>query len=145
MLTEKEKKHNREDYQKKVKKQLKKTWAILGIILFVFIFGKFLWGLVGIYMPYSGGVRSVKIVKISERGLIWKTWEIEGILAQSGYTTPFRWEFSVDDLDANKENILNNIKTAFSTGQMVEIHYDQRAGSVPWRSKTTYFAKAVRF
>lgn len=145
MLSEKEKKHNREAYREKKKKMTRKTLVILGVIIILLIFGERLWGLIGVNISYSGGVRSVRILKISERGFIWKTWEIEGILAQGNSSTPYRWEFSIDNWDPNKEQILNDIKNAFSTGKMVQVHYNQRAGSVPWRSGTTYFVKQVRF
>lgn len=145
MLSEKEKKRNREVYQEKKKKMTKKTLAILGVIFFLLIFGERLWGLIGVNIFFSGGVRSVRIIKISEQGFIWKTWEIEGILAQGNSSTPYRWEFSIDNWDPNKEQILKDIKTAFSTGEMVQVHYNQRGGSVPWRSDTSYFAKQVRF
>ncbi|MEI6660243.1 MAG: hypothetical protein WCK91_02365 [bacterium] len=84
-------------------------------------------------------------MELSEKGLIWKTWEAEGVLTQGNFSVTYIWSFSVDNQDPNKEKLVNDIKTAFENGQTVKIHYDQRAGSVPWRSGTTYFAKEIRF
>lgn len=145
MLTEEEKQHNREEYRKRMKKRVKKVWIILGILFFLLIFGRSIWGIIGVNIHYSDGERTVKIIKLAERGLIWKTWEIEGVLAQEGFAVTYVWSFSVDNWDPDKAQLINYIRTAFENGQTVKVKYDQRAGSVPWRSETTYFVKEVRF
>ena len=145
MTTEEEKQRNREEYRKKMKSKAKKTWIILGVVVFLLIFGRSIWGIIGVNIPYSEGERTVKVIKLSERGLIWKTWEAEGVLTQGNFAVTYIWTFSVDDWDPNKEKLVNDIKTAFENGQTVKIRYDQRAGSVPWRSSTPYFVKEIRF
>jgi hypothetical protein len=142
---EQEKQRNREEYRKKMKKRAKKAWTVLGIIFFLLIFWGSIWGVIGVNIHYSDGERTVKIIKLSEKGFIWKTWEGEGVLAQEGFAVTYIWSFSVDNWDPNKQQLINDIKTAFETGQTVKIKYDQRAGSVPWRSETAYFVKEVRF
>ena len=145
MVTEEEKQHNREEYRKKMKSKAKKTWIVFSVILFLAIFGRSIWGIVGVNIPYGDGERMVKIIKLSEKGLIWKTWEIEGVLTQGNFYVTYVWSFSVDNQDPNKEKLVNDIKTAFENGQTVKVSYAQRAGNVPWRSGTTYFAKEISF
>lgn len=145
MLTEAEKQHNREAYREKMKKRAKKVWIVLGIIFFLLIFGRSIWGAVGVNIHYSDGERTVKIIKLAEKGLIWKTWEAEGVLTQGNFAVTYIWSFSIDNWDPNREKLLNDVRTAFENGQTVKIKYDQRAGSVPWRSGTTYFVKEIRF
>lgn len=145
MTTEEEKQRNREAYRKRMKSRTMKTWIILGVILFLFIFGRSIWGLIGVNIPYSEGERTIKIIKLAKKGLIWKTWEAEGVLTQGNFSVTYIWNFSVDNWDPNKEKLLNDLRAAFENGQTVKIRYDQRAGSVPWRSGTSYFVKEVRF
>ncbi len=149
VLNEEQKQKNREDYQKKVKGRNKKAWIILVIvflgILVIFPVGKFIWGLVGIHIPYSDGERSISVIKIAEKGLIWRTIEAEGVLSQKGFSVTYVWSFSIDNNDPNKEDLLKKLQTAFETGQTVKVRYEQMAGTVPWRGKTSYFIKEIRF
>src|SRR3989338_6469908 len=142
-LNEEEKQKNRQEYQRKVKIKNLKAWIIIvGIFLGFFILlpvGKLLWGVIGIHLNYSEGERSVNIIKIAEKGLIWKTWEGEGVLGQQGFSVTYVWSFSIDSNDPEKEELLQKLRTAFETGQTVKIRYIQMAGTVPWRGKTPYF------
>lgn len=116
---------------------------IFGVILFLGFFGSFLWGLIGVNIDYSHGERSVKIIKLSEKGFIWKTWEAEGVLTQGNFGVTYVWDFSVDNWDPNKQKLITELQTAFDTGQTVKVVYDQKGGSVPWRSETPYFVKDI--
>lgn len=126
-------------------KQVKLFFLGFFVLFFLIIFGGNIWGIVGINFHYSDGERSVKIIKLSEKGLIWKTWEAEGVLTQGNVATTYVWEFSVDNKDSNKIEIIKEIKKAFEDGETVKVHYEQRAGSAPWRGETSYFAKEIQF
>ena len=144
MLTEEEKARNREAYRNKTRKQQKKVWLILGGVFFLLFFGRTIWGTIGINIPYSEGERKVQIVKITSRGLLWKTWEIEGIMAPGhGIATTYVWDFSIDNINPAKNELLQKLNDAYAGGRTVNIRYKQMAGCVPWRSKTTYFAKEI--
>ena len=150
MLTDEEKKHNRDERQKKVKKQqrLAKRIAILLIIIMplTLIFGRFLWGPIGVNILYSAGERYATIIKLSNKGLIWRTWECEAVLStKAGFSATYVWSFSIDDNDSNRDHLVESSRHAFETGRPVKIRYVQMAGSVPWRSKTAYFIKEIRF
>ncbi len=130
---------------------LKLFWLILFFVVFIggisFIVpaGKMVWGVVGVHIPYSEGERSVNVIKVSEKGWIWKTWEIETVLSQQGFSVTYVWEASIDNQDPNKEKILQDINAAFETGQTVKVRYEQKGGSVPWRSGTPCWIKEVIF
>ncbi|MDD5178122.1 MAG: hypothetical protein PHT54_02475 [Candidatus Nanoarchaeia archaeon] len=147
-LREREKQKNREEYQKKVKIKNKKTWItfiiIFLVIILIFPVGKFIGGLVGVHISYSDGERSINVIKIAEKGLIWRTVEAEGVLSQNGFSVTYVWDFSIDNNDPNKEELLKELQRAFETGQTVKVKYEQMAGTVPWRGKTTYFIKEIR-
>ena len=124
-LSEEQKQKKREEYRMKVKKKNKITWVVLGTIIFLLIFGKLVWGLIGVYIPYSNGERSAIIIKVADKGLIWKTLEGEAVLSQKGFSVTYVWSFSIDNNDPNKEKLLQQVRTAFETGQTVKIKYQQ--------------------
>ena len=137
--------------KKKTKNNLK-IWSsvfimLIGVFL-IFVVGipllQMLWGTIGVHIDYSEGERVGTIVKFSEKGLIWKTWEGD-MVVRSGYISygDF-WQFSIDNSDPNKEKLVEAIWDAFKTGQTVQVRYGQKAGAVPWRGKTSYFIKEVR-
>ncbi len=122
-------------------------WFTL-FFIFAFIalsFYNIFWGIIGVHIPYSSGERSVKIIKLSEKGLIWKTWEVEGILTQGQNNLTYIWQFSVDSNEQKKSEILSLLQKAFDSGETVKIKYVQQAGSVPWRGDTSYFVKDILF
>ncbi len=103
-----------------------------------------IWGPIGVNIDYSEGERTAKIIKISEKGLIWKSWEIEAVLVQEGFAVTYIWPASVDNKDPNKNELLQELNNAFETGRTVKIKYEEKAGYVPWRSKTKYFIRDLR-
>jgi len=123
-----------------VKKFLKKTLVfviIIGAIVFSFLY----WGV------YSKGVRSGVILKVSERGVLFKT--VEGdmdmqILA-AGANQNIRtqiWSFSVEK--SNKD-VVEKLEKASLTGERVELNYVQRYSKFFWRGDTEYFITEVIF
>src|SRR5688572_9974771 len=123
-----------------VKKFLKKTlifFIIIGAIVFSFLY----WGV------YSRGVRSGIILKVSERGVVFKT--VEGdmnmqILAagpNQNITTQI-WAFSVDKSD---KDVIEKLEKASLTGERVELNYIQRYSKFFWRGDTEYFITEVIF
>jgi|SRR3989344_6646460 len=143
---EEERIKRRELYHRKQKKKSWIFWIILGLFWFLLLFGWFFWGIIGVNLDYSSGERVGRIVKISERGLIWKSSEIELVIAQeSGFMTTYVWEFSIDRNDPNEEVLKEALQEAFYSGKLVRIKYEQKAGHVPWRGKTSYFIKSITF
>lgn len=83
--------------------------------------------------------------KISEKGCICKTWEGEAVLTQGDVVATYVWAFSIDEHDPNKEALVAEVRQAFESSKIVKIHYNERAGHVPWRSKASYFLQDIRF
>ena len=110
---------------------------IIGAIVFSF----FYWGV------YSRGVRSGVILKVSERGVVFKTYEGEmnlQILTSSNNQslTTQTWSFSVEK--SNLETF-EALKRASLTGERVELNYLQRYSKFFWRGDTEYFVTDVIF
>jgi len=94
---------------------------------------------------YERGVMAGKILRISEKGYVFKTYEaklsIESFGALKG-TSPIAetFDFSVS---TKQDSIVKQLQEVALTGERVNIHYIKRYIRVPWRGSTKYFAVEV--
>ncbi len=104
---------------------------MLGIILAVFL----VWFTFIYFVPYSEGTRSGELIKISRKGVIFKTWEGEISQGISGAQI-----FSFSILDKNQQLIddLNEYQ-----GNYVKISYIERYASFVFWGDTKYFITDV--
>jgi len=121
----------------KFKKSIIITWTIILLIIVVPFLFPYIVGLFGYDYTYSEGVRVGQVIKFSEKGLIWKTYEVTMGLTQSGAYIE-EWNFSIDSQTQNKQELVDLLTTAYQTGQLTEIKYIQHYGIRPWRSGTSY-------
>ncbi len=106
------------------------------IILFIAIFGAFAAYFTFVYyVPYSEGVRSGELIKISHKGVLAKTWE--GEISQ-GISGAQIFKFSVED--RNKEVIYDLQKYQ---GKYVKVYYKERFKTFFWWGDTKYFVTKV--
>jgi len=91
------------------------------------------WGILS--YGYSKGVRSGKLVKISRKGFLFKTYE--GTL-DLGSGDKLTWEFSVHDAKLGEELVQN-------TGQSVSLEYEELLHKVFYNSKynVTSFKRVI--
>jgi len=87
------------------------------------------------FVTFSEGYRSGELIKISKRGLIFKTWE--GRLSQ-GVSEEQQFNFSVESKD---KEVLEKLKEF--QGSRVKLTYIQRYGTFPWMGDTKYYVKEV--
>jgi hypothetical protein len=85
---------------------------------------------------YSEGVRSGELIKISNKGVLFKTWE--GEISQ-GISGAQIFQFSV--LDQDKE-VIDELRKF--QGQYVKVEYVERYRTFPWWGDTKYFIKNVK-
>lgn len=92
-------------------------------------------------MTYSEGQRAGTLIKISRKGVIFKTFE--GQLNLGGISTDQEdgltgnlWEFSV-----KKQDIYHKLEDL--QGQKVKLYYREKYQSMPWQGKTDYFVYRV--
>ena len=91
---------------------------------------------------YSEGTRAGQLIKISNKGVIFKT--NEGELNMGGLRVGSSndglegnlWQFSVLDKD-----VLEQLEA--SEGKRVKLSYKERYKSMPWQGDTNYFIVAV--
>jgi hypothetical protein len=114
---------------------------ILIIILIVFIgfLAILYWG------TYEKGVMAGKIVRISQKGIIFKTYEgklnLETFGALKG-TSPIAESFDFSVERGNKE-LIKELEEVALTGERVNLHYKKRFMSFFWRGNTKYFATGI--
>ncbi|CAA0221705.1 6-phosphogluconate dehydrogenase [Tenacibaculum maritimum] len=103
---------------------------ILAIILMTASYYAFIY-----YVPYSEGVRSGELIKISYKGVAVKTWE--GEISQ-GISGAQIFAFSVEDKEKQVIKDLEKFQ-----GRYVKITYKERFGTFFWLGDTKYFVTKV--
>lgn len=84
---------------------------------------------------YSEGFRAGELVKITNKGVVFKTWE--GEISQ-GVAEAQRFHFSVEPKELE---VISDLKEM--QGQLVKLHYKERYGTFPWLGDTKYFITKV--
>jgi hypothetical protein len=116
----------------------KKVLLILTLIL-VGIFAFFYWG------NYESGIMAGKVLRISQKGLIFKTYEgklnLETFGALKG-TSPIAesFDFSVESGDTT---VINQLERVSLTGERVNLYFIKRYMTFPWRGESKYFVTQV--
>jgi uncharacterized protein YxeA len=88
------------------------------------------------YIPYSEGVRSGELIKISYKGMLVKTWE--GEISQ-GISGAQIFSFSIED---QKEQVIADLQKY--QGRYVKVTYKERYGTFFWLGDTKYFITEVQ-
>lgn len=104
--------------------------TIIGAILLLAIYF-----LAVYYLTFSEGFRAGELVKISHKGVIFKTWE--GKLSQ-GISEELQFEFSIE---GHQKQVIENLKNL--QGQKVKLTYKERFGTFPWLGDTKYYVTKV--
>lgn len=95
---------------------------------------------------YDEGVRAGNVVRVSKKGVIFKTYEgqlnLQSFGALKGSTTPFAetFDFSVAK---NKPDVIRELEAVALSGERVNLHYIKRYNVFPWRGETKYFVVSV--
>ena len=105
----------------------------IGIGLLILIIAVFLFFY---YANYSSGTRAGIVMKISKKGVLFKT--NEGMLDVGTINDP--WDFSVA---SNKREILQALNEVQKTGERVQLHYQEKYVHLFWRGDTKYFVVRV--
>jgi len=118
-------------FQQKVKKTLIKLLVIGTAILALF-----LWAC---SWTYSEGTRSGNLIKVSKKGIIFKTYEGElnlgGVRMTEGLEGNI-WSFTI----LNEDNF-NSLKDF--EGKRIKLHYKERYRTLPWLGDTNYIMTGV--
>lgn len=118
--------------------QAKQTAKKIGRRILWVLLGAFVLTCIGYYiysqLSYSDGYRSGQLVKISRRGILFKTNEGTLNLSPNGMMTA--WDFSV--VNNKVANDLQGLE-----GKQVRVHYEQRYQVFFWQGDTEYMVDGV--
>lgn len=106
------------------------TLIVVGIIAIIAAYYAFVY-----FVPYSEGIRSGELIKISHKGIATKTWE--GEISQ-GISGAQIFSFSVLDKDEEVIELLKEYQ-----GQYVKVTYVERYRTFFWLGDTKYFVTSV--
>jgi hypothetical protein len=125
-------------FGQRVKRILKK------ILIFIVLAGigwlSFLyWG------TYEEGVKAGKVLQISEKGMMFKTFEgkinLETFGALKG-VSPIAESFDFS-VESDKKELIEELRQVALSGERVNLVFVKRYITVPWRGDTKYFAVRV--
>ncbi|MEL7248849.1 MAG: 6-phosphogluconate dehydrogenase [Bacteroidota bacterium] len=104
--------------------------VLVGGLLFVWVAG---W-------TFSEGTRAGELIKISKKGVVFKTYEgqlnLGGFQSDNAGIVGNIWEFST-----TKGDIYSRLQEL--EGKKIKLHYKQRYKPMPWQGKTDYFIHKV--
>jgi len=110
--------------------------GVLALLIGIFLFFN--------YANFSSGYRAGVPIKVSKKGLLFKTWEgqlnVGGLTSSPEGAIPSTWEFSIY---AHGEEVRDKIEEAISGGKRVKLHYHEKYVRFFWKGDTKYFVYKV--
>ncbi len=113
-------------------------YTIIGIVIaFLIIFT-----IINVTFTYSEGSRAGRLIKFSNNGYLFKTYE--GEINLGGVTNAtnnnmmmnYMWDFSVDD-----KSVADSLFKL--DGKDIRVHYKEKLAKLPWRGDTKYIVDKV--
>ncbi len=101
--------------------------SLLGLLLIWFAFNY--------WASYSSGIRAGTVVKLSKKGVFFKTYEGELNTSETE-----KWAFSVE---GDEEEVLKLLDEVALSKERVSLHYVERFRIFAWRGETKYFIVKV--
>ncbi len=119
----------------KIVKRILLIALALGIATLAFLY----WGV------YERGVMAGKVLRVTEKGMVFKTYEgklnLESFGALKG-ASPIAetFDFSVE---SDKTEVIQQLQEVSLSGERVNLHFVKRYAQFPWRGETKYFIEKV--
>jgi hypothetical protein len=116
------------------------------VILILFLLVVFSVGAYIMFGSYSSGYRAGTIIKLSHKGVAFKTYEGQLNLGMvlsddpGGAAVSNIWDFSVP---ASRKETVTKLENAMLSGQRVKVHYEEKFLKLPWRGDTKYMVTDV--
>lgn len=116
-----------------------KRFLFIALVIFLLVMSFFYWG------TYESGVMAGKVLRISEKGLIFKTHEgklsLESFGALKGVSPVAEtFDFSVE---SSETETIQQLSEVALSGERVNLHFKKRYMRFPWRGDTKYFIVKV--
>lgn len=119
----------------------KRTGRKAGLIaLGVLVVGVAAFFLIRFYYPFGEGIKTGQLNYVVYKGVVFKTYE--GKLIQSGFQTDEHGIRSNEFIfSVKKKEVAEELMHA--GGQMVELHYKEYFGALPWRGYSKYIVDSI--
>ncbi len=119
--------------------KLIKRFFIAALIVFIGISAFLFWG------TYEEGVMAGKVLRISQKGLIFKTYEgklnLETFGALKG-ASPIAESFDFS-VESNQKELIKQLEEVALSGERINLHFKKRYMTFPWRGNTKYYATMI--
>jgi len=94
---------------------------------------------------YERGVMAGKVLRVTEKGMVFKTYEgkisLESFGALKGVSPVAEtFDFSVE---SNQSEVIDQLQKVSLSGERVNLHFVKRYMKFPWRGDTSYFIEKV--
>lgn len=124
---------------KRTTMKILKRIIIFGVIISVVILSFLYFGV------FESGVMAGKVLRISEKGMVFKTFEgklsLESFGALKGVSPVAEtFDFSVE---SGEKDVIEQLNEVALSGERVNLHFKKRYMSFPWRGETKYFITRV--
>ena len=131
-----------ESFGTRVKRTTKKVMKVIGITLLlvaIAVFSFLYWA------TYEEGVMAGKVLRVSEKGMLFKTYEgkinLETFGALKG-TSPIAESFDFSVYKSEKE-LIQELQRVSLSGERVNLYFVKHYMTFPWRGDTKYFVIRV--
>ena len=123
---------------RKTKSFLKKFLFVV-VVLAIAVFSFMYWA------TYESGVMAGKVIRISEKGILFKTYEgklnLETFGALKG-TSPIAESFDFS-VEKSETEIVTTLQEVALSGERVNLHFKKRYMQFPWRGETKVFVTKI--
>jgi len=124
---------------KKAMSKVMKVTIIVFIIILIGVFSFLYWGV------YERGLMAGKVLRIAEKGVVFKTYEgklnLDTFGALKG-SSPIAESFDFS-VERNNVEVIKQLQEAALTGERVNLHFVKRYTIFSWRGDTRYYATKV--
>lgn len=124
---------------KRTSKRIMKIFLLSVLIIGAAVFSFMYWA------TYESGVMAGKVLRISEKGVIFKTFEgkinLETFGALKG-TSPIAESFDFS-VEKSEDALIKELEQVALSGERVNLYFVKRYAIFPWRGETRYFATRI--
>jgi hypothetical protein len=124
---------------KRTTKKVLKITIITVVLIGVAVLSYMYWGV------YEKGVMAGKVLRISEKGVMFKTYEgkinLETFGALKG-TSPIAESFDFS-VEGDEKELIKQLEIVALSGERVNLNYIKRYVRFPWRGDTKYFVTRI--
>jgi len=117
-----------------MKKLLARFLLIAGAVLItIFLFLSF--------GTYSEGTRAGQVIKVSKKGVLFKTWEGQLNMQSFGAIKSDNSlaEVFTFSIEKGNDSIYEALQNVSLTGERVNLHYEQKYAALPWKGDSKFF------